>query len=33
MTIEARLTFATQLLLEAGQLAARHFGVAADEPR
>jgi hypothetical protein len=25
MTIEARLTFATQLILEAGQLAARHF--------
>ena len=33
MTIEARLTFATQLIREAGQLAARHFGVAADEPR
>ena len=25
MTIEARLTFATQLIREAGQLAARHF--------
>jgi myo-inositol-1(or 4)-monophosphatase len=25
MTIEARLTFATQLILEAGQLMARHF--------
>ena len=33
VTIEARLTFATQLIREAGQLAARHFGVAADEPR
>jgi hypothetical protein len=25
MTIEARLTFAAQLIREAGQLAARHF--------
>jgi myo-inositol-1(or 4)-monophosphatase len=30
MTIEARLTFATQLIPEAGQLAARHFAQRED---
>src|SRR5215470_6314618 len=33
MTIEARLTFATQLILEAGQLAARHFAHREDLTR
>ena len=33
MTIEARLTFATKLILEAGQLAARHFAHREDLTR
>ena len=33
MTIEARLTFATQLIREAGQLAARHFAHRKDLTR
>ena len=33
MTIEARLTFATQLILEAGQLAAKHFAHREDLTR